>query len=45
MNKINNICYCDCHELGQQKCKNCKALHRSKEKPATHKNDENNPNY
>ena len=45
MAKTNNVCFCKCHQNGKQKCPKCVSLHLSQEKPATHPNDKQNPNY
>lgn len=42
--KINNVCFCKCHESGMAQCRKCLSLHQSKEKPATHQKDTVNPN-
>lgn len=44
MTDFNNICNCDCHEHGRDRCSRCKPFHRAKEKPVTHQNDKLNPN-
>ena len=47
---INNVCFHGCHKLGKPFCRDCRRFHpgagytNNKEKPATHKNDTENPN-